>query len=221
MSTYQPGEPSSFAPPQDPWSGPHGVAATPTDPIPQPAPGQFAPGVAAPAPRVWSQETISHDDGYGYVPQRRGAGRYVLVILLVLVLGGAGGFGAWYLITNNFPGTPGAQNSREPSATPSTSTSPEPPAFEPADVRVGDCLVNNGTATATNMAIAPCDTAGSYKVVKIIPGLEIPEDVKISTREEAQAAAGVLCTGTGYEAYFGWDHPDRAQDFFFCMTVND
>src|SRR5688572_29413744 len=147
MSTFQPGEPSTFAPPQDPWSGPHGVAATPTDPIPDPAPEQFAPGVAGPAPRVWSQETISHADPYGYMPQRRRAGRYILVIMLVLALGGAGGFGAWYLITNNFPTTPQTQGSEQPSSSPSTSTS-QTPTFDPADVRVGDCLINNGSATA-------------------------------------------------------------------------
>ncbi len=220
MSTYQPGEPSTFTPPQDPWSGPQGVAPAPTDPIPAPPPGQFAPGVASPQPRVWS-ETISNQDPYGYVPQRSGGAlRYVLIILVVLVLGGAGGFGAWYLITKNYPGTPQTQNTQEasPSASPTAS---QPAAFDPADVRVGDCLVNRGTATQTEMAIAPCDTAGSYKVLKIIPGPDIPNELRpLTPQERAAAAAPVLCPGTGYTAFFAWDHPDDALDFYFCLDTN-
>src|SRR5262245_41877521 len=182
MSTYQPpGEPPSYAQPQDPWANAHetGVAAAPTDPIPQsqpqqppPAYGQFAPGVATPS--VWSQETISHGS-YEYVPQRSRLGMYVLVMLAVVVFGGGGGYGAYLLISGRNPNTnppPGASASP---ATSTTATSTTPTAVEPADLKVGDCIFNVGTATAPVMVRSQCTKAQSYKVIKIVAGEQIPE----------------------------------------------
>ena len=127
--TYQPPgggappEPTPYAQPQDPWAGGHepGVAAAPTDPIPQQPFGQgggYAPGVASPS--VWSQETMAQGGGYPYAPPPKSrVGIYLLVFLAIIVLGGGGGYGAYYVITHRSPGnSPQAQNSAttQPSA---------------------------------------------------------------------------------------------------------
>jgi hypothetical protein len=220
MSTLQPGEPSPYAQPQDPWSGATAApSSTPTDAPPAPA---FTPGVATPglaSPGVWSGETVAHNDPYGYVPrQRAGAGTYVLVILIVLLLGGAGGYGAWYLITKNYGGNPTGLPSNTGASHPASATaspSPSVPTFEPANVRVGDCLLNLGSDTAPDMHPTACGTPNSYTVLKIKqgPGIPVGPDGKFSDT----ATAKPLCSGTGYDSWFGWDSSDDSQDYFFCM----
>jgi hypothetical protein len=229
MSTYQPpGEPPSYAQPQDPWAGTQGVAAAPTDPIPQapPAFGQFAPGVAAPS--VWTQETISHG-GYEYVPQQRSrVGMYVLVILAVIVLGGGGGYGAYRWITSLTPPTspPNGQSTGPGTSTqPGSSTPGQSPTVEAADLKVGDCIFNStpddpATAEVTQptMIRAACNLPKSYKVIKVTSGEQIPEGPRGTF--DGTVTAPAMCAGTGYEAFFAWDSSNDAKDYFFCLTTN-
>ena len=228
MSTYQPpGEPPSYAQPQDPWAGSQGVASAPTDPIPQPPQqqGQFAQGIAAPS--VWTQETVSHG-GYEYVPHERSrVGTYVLVILAVIVFGGGGGYGAYRWISS-LPSntTPPADTS--PSAGSSTpgSAGPGPsPTVEAAALKLGDCILNttpDNPATevveAPTMVRSDCSTKDSYKVIKIKVGEEIPEGPRGTFDKDVTAPE--VCKGTGYEAYFAWDSTDDTRDYFFCLTTN-
>ncbi len=224
--TYQPGEQPSYTPPQDPWSGTQGVASAPTDPIPAPARGQFAPGVAspsAPAPVVWQQETITHD------PYRRGrsrAGLYVFVVILVLVLGGGGGYGAWWAITKYFP-TPtddpsGSGTSNGVSTSPSTSSSPTPTdpsltRFDPSKVAVGTCLVNlePDPTKRPDMYIAPCDREDAFKVLRIRSGEEIPETEDGEFTREI--TADPVCEGLAWDAFFGLNSENDAMDYFYCL----
>ena len=223
MSTYQPpGEPPSYAQPQDPWANAHetGVASAPTDPIPQSpqqAYGQFTPGVAAPS--VWTQETVAHG-GYEYVPQQRSRlGMYVLVILAVIVFGGGGGYGAYYLITSrNQTTTPQSNGSTSPVSSRPVTSPGQSPAVEPADIKVGDCIFNIGSATEPVMVRSDCGKAQSYKVIKILAGEQVPEGPN-GTFDKDNTAPQV-CSGTGYEAYFGWDSSNDANDYFFCLTTN-
>jgi hypothetical protein len=226
--TYQPPggappEPTPYAQPQDPWAGGHepGVAAAPTDPIPQQSysPGQFAPGVASPS--VWTQETMSQG-GYGYAPppQRSRALVYVLVFVAIIVLGGGGGFGAYYVITHrNATGqNPQTQGS---TSTPPTSgpTSADPtPTLDAAAVKVGECIFNAGTADKPLMQVVPCSKPKSYKVIKIASGVDIPEGPGGKFDRDTTSAA--VCAGTNYQAWYGWDSSDDAKDFFFCLTNN-
>lgn len=228
MSTYQPPdgpppEQPSYAQPQDPWAGGHepGVAAAPTDPIPQPAYSQFAQGVAAPS--VWTRETIAHG-GYSYVPQRSG-GRgwtYVLVVLAVVVLGGGGGYGAYWFITHRSGGadTPHTQGSTPGTGSQtSTATGPDStPTVVPSEVKIGDCLFNAGTADKPAMQQVPCTKSKSFRVVKIASGESIPKgpDGKFD-RDHTSAA---VCAGTDSTAWYAWDSTDDKQDYFFCLTVN-
>lgn len=223
MSTYQPpGEPPSYSPPQDPWAGETGVAAAPTDPIPQsppqqqpPAYGQFTPGVASPS--VWTQETISHG-GYEYVPQRSRLGMYILVMLAVIVFGGGGGYGAYLLISGrNQTQNPPPDASTTP-ATSTTATTPGQNAVDPATLKVGDCIFNAGTSQVPTMVKSDCNKAQSYEVIKIVAGEQIPEGPQGTFDKDNTAPA--MCDGTGYEAYYGWDSSNDKNDFFFCLTNN-
>jgi hypothetical protein len=225
MSTYQapdgsPPEATPYAAPQDPWAGGHepGVAAAPTDPIPQQQPyGQFAPGVAAPS--VWTQETQAHGGGafaYAPPPNRNRFGVLALVFVAVVVLGGAGGYGAYYLITHRSPGTPQTQGTTTP---PVQTSGPEPsPTLVAADVKTGDCIFNIGTDAKPAMQLVPCTKPGSYKVIKIASGEAIPEapDGKFD-RDHTSAA---VCAGTNSTAWYGWDSSDDKKDYFFCLTKN-
>jgi hypothetical protein len=213
MTSYQPGEPPYTAP-QDPWSSAPGVASPPTDPIPQAPRGGFTPGVASPVPppaSVWSQETIAHDDRYRRSPGGR-TGLYILVTIIVLVLGGAGGFGAWYLITDRM--CPGSQPCTTGSQQP---TNPTEDTFHPEAVRLQDCLVNHGTETDAKMKVESCDTAGALRVLSIVQGEDIPENAQ--GKFDRNTTAVPLCGGVqGWDgSWFGWNSSNDRLDFFYCL----
>jgi hypothetical protein len=226
MSTYQPpggtpSEPTPYAQPQDPWANAHetGVAAAPTDPIPQQPYGQFTPGVAAPS--VWTQETMSQG-GYAYAPPRGGSrvGLYVLVFLAVVVLGGGGGYGAYWLITQRGDGTTPTTTSSDP-PTSSTGQSASPtgePTFVASAVKVGDCLLNTGTGNSPAMKVVDCSTAKSYEVLKITAGESIPEGP--NGKFDADHTGATVCAGTGYTAWYAWDSTEDKNDYFFCLSAN-
>jgi hypothetical protein len=228
--TYQPGE-QPFAQPQDPWSGTQGMASAPTDPIPatpaergQQPRGQYTPGVASPS--VWVQETVAHSDPYA--SGARGGGRgglYVLVALLVVVLGGAGGYGAWWAITN-YAGGPA-----NPPATTSTSesTSPTPEPTETAvtvpnfDLVVeGACMINRGSQTDPDMFLVACDWAGDddiavVEVLRVERGPGIPEN---DAGEFDRDSTGVPRCGdlARFDLWYTWDHPNDDFDLLVCLS---
>jgi hypothetical protein len=244
MSPYQPGEPPSYAPPQDPWADVQG-SATPTNPIPavptQPAGslpqrGQYTPGVATPSPPqpgIWSQETIANNDRYPASRGQGGAGLYVLVVILVLVLGGAGGYGAWFFMMQRYNNTTATPPSNGPTTTTSTqggpttspavllSTCPDGPSgFDACKVRVADCLSITGPSQNPTVAIADCSAPNSKKVLKIVSGTEIGPQGLVS-RDDTYLR-GLLtskCQGLGANYYFAWDYPDVGGDRFFCMST--
>jgi hypothetical protein len=225
--TYQPGE-QPYTQPQDPWSGTQGIAAAPTDPIPQPpARGQFTPGVASPS--VWVQETVAHSDPYA--AQARGGGRaglYILVVLLVVVLGGAGGFGAWWAITNYAGGT-GVETPPSNTTTTTTTTGPTSPTPDPTEtlyrgevVPEGTCMINRGSAVDAEMFLVPCDWEGDLEVLEVLrtfSGEDIPEDPAgdFTLEVTAQPLCGDL---PRFNRYFGWNSSNDAQDSFYCMSTD-
>lgn len=215
--TYPPGE-QPHTPPQDPWSGTQGTASAPTDPLPQPVRGQFTPGVAAPSPAAWSQETVAHSDPYR-APAGGGGrpGLYVLVVLLVVVLGGAGGFGAWWAITKYASGiadpTPTETATTDQPSTPGATETP----FQPRLVEVGTCMINRGTGTRPNMMVLPCDSPGALEVLKIRNGEDIPEDPE--TGGFTDDATGIpSCSDVPSTLWYGWDSPNDAQDYVYCLA---
>jgi hypothetical protein len=221
MSTYQPpgGPPPdgtpSYAQPQDPWAGgfEQGVASVPTDPIPQQY-DSYVPG-AVPG-EVWAQQTVVHGgQPYAYVPQpqRSKAGVVIAVFLAVLVLGGGGGYAAYYVTTHRSP------TGTNPTAGPTTPNTTVPAAFDPYAVKVGDCLVNKGTAGSPSMSTAKCTDAQSYKVLKVTRGADIPEGA--DGKFDAATTSVHECAGTGYQSWYGYkDAYSQDKDLFFCLANN-
>lgn len=241
MSPYQPGEQPSYAAPQDPWADVQGsatptnpIAAVPAQPGPLPQRGQYVPGVATPSaptpagppPGIWSQETIADGDRYSTPRQGGGAGLYVLVALLVVVLGGAGGYGAWYLTKQRVGGgDPGTKNS----TTAQTAASSSNPAllancidvqsnFDACTVRVGDCLSITGPANNPDVAQADCSDPNNKKVLRIIAGTAIgPNGLESQETSYLVGLFNSKCGGIGSNYYFAWQYPDVGGDRFYCM----
>jgi len=222
--TYQPGEPS-YVPPQDPWGDTSSTASAPTEPLPAPArgPDQFAPGVASPA--AWSATDVAVADPQPTVRSGGGrAGLYVLVFLVVVVVAGAGGFASWWVTTRyagQLIGAPTTPTSTTTSSEPSRSPSPDPRpteflyADDPFSVEEGTCLENRGTQRSPEMWVVPCDRPGSYEVLAVFRGDDIPEDESGNFTKEA--TADVLCDGLPSDAWFGWNNDNNALDLFYCM----
>lgn len=204
MTSYQPGEPS-YAAPQDPWSDAQRVSSPPTDPIPAPPRGVFAPGKAAPVaptPEAW-QETVVHGDPYHVSGQPSSRiGLYLLVTVVVLVLGGAGGFGAWYLITERL----------SPQAAPTQTVPP----FKPLEVQVGDCLAqvpHPSSPTNTTFQVVPCETANAVRVLEIHIGPEVSAKGPITDEIGTDMCAGVA----GLTGFAWWEATRDEEDAVFCV----
>jgi hypothetical protein len=153
---------------------------------------------------------------YGYVPQpapKGRAGTVVLVFLAVLVLGGAGGFGAWYY-TNQRAASAGTT-----SPTTGTTGSPSPTASWDAHTVVrGDRLFNYGTGTAPKLDFSPCSKSGSYKVIRVVSGAIIPEN---AAGQFDRSTAEAVCAGTAWQSYYTYkDLVSDERDLVFCMTNN-
>jgi hypothetical protein len=224
MSTYQPpgGQPSEGTPtypqPQDPWAGgqDHGVASVPTDPIPQ----QYDPYAHGTGSAVWSQPTVSHGEPpYDFMPQppqRRRTGLIVGLFLVVLVLGGGGGFAAWYITSSHKSGTPIGTATTNGVAPTTAATSPV--AFDPHQLKLGDCLVNKGTLEQPLVESSAC-VSGSFKVIKKIEGASIKENAQ--GKFDADTTSLAACAGTAFQSWYGYkDAVDEKKDLFFCLTNN-
>jgi hypothetical protein len=141
---------------------------------------------------------------------RSRVGLYVLVTIVVLVLGGAGGYGAWYLITEKFGST---------TTTPPASI----PEFKPRAVQEGSCitevvdpaLINEpeGTPGRETFQIVGCETAAAFEVLKIEIGPHIT-----ALGEITQDKGDTLCAGVeGYRGYAWWDAARDEEDAVFCV----
>jgi hypothetical protein len=234
--TYQPQggpqpEGTPYAQPQDPWAEP-GVASVPTDPIPQ----QYDPYQGSlPSGQIWSQQTVAHGPQYGYGQPQPGRGKLIaLVVTLLVVLGGAGGYAAWYIVTQGQP-NPGetvAGPTTEPGQSPSTGPntaqqgfptscpiSADADAFDPCGVDVGDCLFNEGTAAEPDIRVTGCDVENSYKVLKVSRGKAIVEGPGDVFDKDTTSVAE--CKDTGYLHWYGYqDAFDDNRDVFLCLTSN-
>lgn len=229
MSTYQPrgGQPPegtpSYPQPQDPWATghDHGLASVPTDPIPHQY-DPYAHGVAE--SDIWAGPTVAHGGPppYGYVPQQRQkskTGLIAVAFVAVLVLGGGGGYAAWYVITQQPQGLPSANPSTSGARTQSQTSTTEPAAiFDPHTINVGDCIVNKGTAAKPQIQISAC-SAGTYKVIFRVDGERIKENAAGSF--DAATTSVDACKGTNFQSWYGYQDPaEDKKDVFFCLTNN-
>jgi hypothetical protein len=197
----------------------------PTDPIPQ----QYDPYAHGAGPgEVGAQQTVLHGgQPYDYVPQpprRSKAGLMAVVVLVVLVLGGGGGFAAWYVIKNNVtprtgPGMSASQSVNTPSPSVSTPSSPVSATLDPHKIKVGDCIVNEGTEAKPQVKMSGCTTPKSYKVIKKVEGPALVRTAQGTIDVDTTVLAA--CAKTGYERYYKYDdNSDDTKDVVFCLTVN-
>ena len=149
----------------------------------------------------------------------------MFVGLLVVVLGGAGGYGSWWL-TSRYAGQLAGSPTTTATATaePIQSATARPTEFRyDADlVRVGDCLVNRAPEGADpDMWVVPCGRPGSYKVVKIVPAQDIPADMRdtLHLKETAQKLYELLCQDVSANAWYSVNSPNDAKDHFLCMEI--
>jgi hypothetical protein len=157
---------------------------------------------------------------YGYVPpqpQRGKAGLIAVVFLSILVLGGGGGFAAWYVTTKQK--TPEPQPSGSAQASRTSTSAPATAAFDPHNINKGDCIVNKGTPTKPLIEFSGC-VKGSYKVIKKLEGASIVENAQGSFDAETTSVAA--CAGTGFQSWYGYkDVSDDKKDVFFCLLNNN
>jgi hypothetical protein len=213
MSTPQPpsgapdGEPG-FAPPQDPWSGVDpAISSLPTDPIPQAY--NTGPTVAA-NPWIMPTPPETGPPQPPRAPEPRSGGRtgfVVTLVVIVLLLGGGGAYATYRYLS-------------KPVTSSGNTTSPTTPATSqfPYTVNVGDCVANVGTKEKPAIAPASCSQPGTFKVVKIARGRNIP--VGPSDKFDADTTSVQVCAGIDYQSWYGLQQPNADDNLFFCLVNN-
>ncbi|MEU3456623.1 hypothetical protein ABZ671_23925 [Micromonospora sp. NPDC006766] len=197
------GPPGGGAP--EPWGG-----RRPADPYaPDP---RHSPGYAEPNPR-YAEPTRPYTETN---PPKRGKGPLVAV-LVVLMLLGLGGAGAFWFFGRDEPAAPGG------TGTPASSnTDASPPASEPADaaatepastpstdsrfVKAGQCLRDEGAADQPKLVISECG-AKTYQVLRRIDGAT-------SGRKDAEAKCAKV---DGYTDWYFFDSELDSLDFVLCL----
>ena len=67
------------------------------------------------------------------------------------------------------------------------------------------------------MAVVACTTSGSYKILKVLTGADIPEGP--DDKFDRDTTSVQSCKDTGYKSWYGYQDPtDDAKDVFFCMS---
>ncbi|MGE5827295.1 MAG: hypothetical protein ACM30G_02895 [Micromonosporaceae bacterium] len=228
MSTHpQSGGPEGspgYAQPQDPWAGGFepGQASVPTDPIPH----QYDPYSSYQQGDPWAQQTMPHGGYPGYPPPRRSRALPIAITaVIVLLLGTGAGYAAWYVATNNQPSSAPTTPAVQATSPGGQATSPGGLSTSPAvkfdahKVVAGDCLINKGSGDNPDMQVVACNTAKSYKVIKVQQGTGIPEGPDGKFDRDTTSVA--VCKDTDYESWYAYDDEDNdANDVFFCMTNN-
>ena len=89
--------------------------------------------------------------------------------------------------------------------------------FDPATVDLRTCIANRGTAERPDMRLASCADPTSYAVLKKTIGAAIPESPE---GEFDAATAKVVCAGTEYDTWYGFNAIDDDEDVFLCLHAN-
>jgi hypothetical protein len=131
-------------------------------------------------------------------PGRGGTAVGVVIVVVLLVLGGTV---AAFFLTRSDDGEQSADPTASASAASSNpSTSASATNADAKVAKVGDCLVNKGSAEKPDMHKAACG-ANTYQVLKRIDG----------------TADKDKCKGTGNTDWYYFDHGDDTQDFVLCL----
>jgi hypothetical protein len=186
-----------YTEPADPWGDQGAAVPDPAWGAHPPVPPQPAPYGSAPAtgPSSWSQPPS---------PRKRNTPMIALVVTLGLLICIGLGATAWLLMERNDRKTPEAQDSPSAVANPG----PAPQGSEDArfNVKVGECVVNQGTDEEPEMKTTPC-SSGTYEVLKRIDG-------KTTGEKDAETKCAKV---QGYTKWYFYDSPLDDLDFVLCL----
>lgn len=189
-----------YSEPSDPW-GEHGAAVAepswggnPPSIPQQPAPHHSAPinsgGWVPPPPPA---------------PRKRNTSVLALVVVLGLFIVAGLGTTAWLLKDRR---DKAAERAAQAAATSAANPGPPAGAAEDArfDVKVGDCVINQGTDNEPDMRENAC-TSGTYQVLKRINGTT-------SGKKDAELKCAKV---PGYTKWYFYDSPLDDLDFVLCL----
>ncbi|MEU4367036.1 LppU/SCO3897 family protein [Micromonospora chersina] len=178
---------------------------------------------AGPPPAAPPYQGYPADPGYGGqppyaepTPPKRGKGPLlvVLVVLAVLLLGGAGAY--WVLGRDDATPTGGTASSSAPAAEPTgaasepadAATTPPAPASstDPRFVKAGQCVANEGGSAQPKLVITECG-AKTYQVLRRIDG-------STSGKKDAEAKCAKV---EGYTDWYFFDSQLDTLDFVLCL----
>ncbi|MGW4151869.1 LppU/SCO3897 family protein [Micromonospora chersina] len=178
---------------------------------------------AGPPPAAPPYQGYPADPGYGGqppyaepTPPKRGKGPLlvVLVVLAVLLLGGAGAY--WVLGRDDATPTGGTASSSGPAAEPTgaasepadAATTPPAPASstDPRFVKAGQCVANEGGSAQPKLVIAECG-AKTYQVLRRIDG-------STSGKKDAESKCAKV---EGYTDWYFFDSQLDTLDFVLCL----
>ncbi|SBT63571.1 Flagellar basal body-associated protein FliL [Micromonospora sediminicola] len=225
------GPPQQYGPPTEQYGVPPQQYGPPTQ--------QYEPAAPGWAPGPPQYQGYPADPGYGGqppyaggqppyaggeppyaepTPPKRGKGPLlvvVLVVLAVLLLGGAGAY--WLLGRNEKSPTAGTTAATAPAADPTaaapsdpaeaTPTAPAPASStDPRFVKAGQCVANEGGGGQPKLVIADC-APKTYQVLRRIDGAT-------SGKKDAEAKCGKV---TGYTDWYFFDSELDTLDFVLCL----
>ncbi|MEU9827673.1 LppU/SCO3897 family protein [Micromonospora chersina] len=178
---------------------------------------------AGPPPAAPPYQGYPADPGYGGqppyaepTPPKRGKGPLlvVLVVLAVLLLGGAGAY--WVLGRDDATPTGGTASSSAPAAEPTgaasepadAATTPPAPASstDPRFVKAGQCVANEGGSAQPKLVITECG-AKTYQVLRRIDG-------STSGKKDAESKCAKV---EGYTDWYFFDSQLDTLDFVLCL----
>jgi hypothetical protein len=192
-----------YSEPADPWSD-HGSA------VPDPAWGAHPPSVPQQPVSYPPSTPLTGSSGWTGPPPPPPAKRNTPIVALVVTLSvliciGLGTT-AW-LLKQHKPQSPSAQQSQSVSTT-AANPGPAPAGSEDAryNVKVGDCVVNEGTDQEPEMRTTPC-TDGTYQVLARIRG-------KTTGEKDAESKCAKV---RGYTKWYFYDSGFDDLDFVLCL----
>lgn len=178
---------------------------------------------AGPPPAAPPYQAYPADPGYGGqppyaepTPPKRGKGPLlvVLVVLAVLLLGGAGAY--WVLGRDDATPTGGTASSSAPGTEPTgaasepadAATTPPAPASstDPRFVKAGQCVANEGGSAQPKLVITECG-AKTYQVLRRIDG-------STSGKKDAESKCAKV---EGYTDWYFFDSQLDTLDFVLCL----
>jgi hypothetical protein len=188
------GSDEPYTEPADPWGDQGAAAHEPAwsghAQVPQQPPSFGSQPATGPS---WSQPP----------PPKRNTPIIALVVTLGLLICIGLGATAWLLKERSDKKTPAAASS---SAAANPGPAPQGSADARFNVKVGQCVVNQGTDEEPTMEIVPC-SSGTFEVLKRVEG-------KTTGEKDAETKCAKV---SGYTKWYYYDSPLDDFDFVLCL----